>query len=127
MRATVALLCVVLASAICACRTASSPAPRDDAYKSVYGSRSGASHEARGTIRGDFQWAAGAPTVRDAALRWEEFLKVHNPPGAEFEDNLHALYVQAAKYELMRVYYLLGRRDDADALLRALDPVGWTK
>ena len=41
--------------------------------------------------------------------------------------DLHATYVNAAQYELLRVYYLLGRRDDGDELLRRLDPPGWER
>ena len=83
--------------------------------------------ESRGTIRGDFRWAAEAMTLEEAALRWQRYLGVHNPPGQEFEDNVQASYVSAAQYELARVYYLLGRREQGDALLRRLDPVGWEK
>jgi hypothetical protein len=96
-------------------------------YKPIYGARDSGVREKRGTVRGDFQWAADAPTLGLAASRWEEFLRIHNPPGQEFEDSLHASYVTAAQYELMRVYYLLGRSEDGDALLRRLDPVGWMK
>ena len=99
----------------------------NDAYRPVYGNRGTGTTDARGSIRGDFQWAAAAPTVADAVPRWEAFLKTHNPPGQEFEDNLHASYVAAAQYELIRAYYLAGRRADGDALLRWVDPVGWAR
>ena len=79
----------------------------------------------RGTVRGDFQWAADAPTLEEAALRWRSFLEAHNPPGQEFEDGFSASYVRAAQYELVRVHYLRGRREEGDAILRRLDPVGW--
>lgn len=112
-----------------ACGGGTPPAPdaSGSEYTPLYGARDPGGPEARGTIRGDFQWAAGAPTLGEAATRWEAFLQAHDPPGGEFEDGLHASYVAAARYELMRVYYLQGRRDAGDALLRRLDPVGWLK
>jgi len=109
------------------CGTPQETSVSRDSYKPVYGSTDVRPSETRGTIRGDFQWAASAPTLPVAASRWEEFLKTHNPPGREFEDAVHASYVAAAQYELIRVYYLQGRRDEGDALLRRVDPVGWTK
>ena len=122
-------LSVLLLSTCVALGSCSRPEPRSnqtDQYKSVYGARDNSPAE-RGTIRGDFQWAAAAPTLAVAASRWEEFLRTHNPPGREFEDSMHASYASAAQYELIRVYYLQGRRDDGDALLRKVDPVGWAK
>jgi hypothetical protein len=68
-----------------------------------------------------------ATTLGEAAVRWEDVLRTHNPPGQEFEDSLHASYVKAAQHELLRVYYLVGRRDEADELLRRLDPPGWDR
>lgn len=97
-----------------------------DRYVPVYSAPAGA-RESRGTVRGDFQWAADAATLEEAVLRWQRYLETHNPPGREFEDGFHASYVNAAQYELLRVYYLLGRREDGDALLRRLDPVGWER
>jgi hypothetical protein len=41
----------------------------------------------------------------------------------EFEDATQKRYVDAAIYELMRVYYLLGQRDDGDRLLKRVDPL----
>ena len=94
-------------------------------YTPLYGVPAGSEREPRGSIRGDFRWALDADTLADAAQRWQEFLTKHNPPGVEFEDGMHASYVHAARYELVRVNYLLGRREEGDALLRELDPVGW--
>ena len=112
-----------------------SPAPNQQgtaatptaAYVPLYGARPGTAREPRGSIRGDFQWALDAATLSDAAQRWQEFVTRHSAPGAEFEDAMHASYAQAARYELMRVTYLLGRRAEGDALLKELDPVGWFK
>ena len=124
----------VLLPLTAACRTDQAPArsPSEATgeakpYEPLYRARSGGPQESRGTIRGDFQWATAAPTLTDAVGRWQQFLEVHNPPGQEFEDGLHATYVNAAQYELLRVYYLLGRRDDGDELLRRLDPPGWER
>jgi hypothetical protein len=105
---------------------AAAPA-QDQSYQPVYGSRNKERPEKRGTIRGDFQWAADSPTLTVAASRWDEFLKAHEAPDGEYEDSMHASYVAAAKYELIRVYYLMGRREEGDALLRRVDPVGWMK
>ena len=122
-------LAALLLSASVGLGSCGRPQPRSgtDEYKPVYGSRDNLSSEKRGTIRGDFQWAAAAPTLPVAASRWEEFLKTHNPPGREFEDSMHTAYATAAQYELIRVYFLQGRRDEGDALLRRADPVGWAK
>ena len=121
--------------ALCAAITVTIPACRNDApeqrpaaasarYAPLF-SRAADRREARGTMRGDFQWASDAATLEDAASRWRKYLTEHNPPGQEYEDSVHASYVHAAQYELARVYYLLGRRDEGDALLNQLDPVGW--
>jgi hypothetical protein len=65
-----------------------------------------------------------------AAVRWQEFLKTHRPAheahssDQEYEDAFQANHTAAAQYELMRVYYLLGRVEDGDRLLRELDPLG---
>jgi hypothetical protein len=126
-------LCGMLMSLPASCRseqTSLRPAPEVEAarpYEPLYRSRTGGTRERRGTIRGDFQWAADAPTLVEAATRWQSFLKAHNPPGQEFEDSLHASYVSAAEYELLRVYYLLNRQHEGDELLRRLDPPGWER
>jgi hypothetical protein len=120
-------LCAALAVTLPACRNDASEqraAAVSIGYVPLF-SRATDRREARGTIRGDFQWASDAATLEDAASRWRKYLTGHNPPGQEYEDSVHASYVQAAQYELARVYYLLGRRDEGDALLNQLDPVGW--
>jgi hypothetical protein len=122
-----ALLLLVVYGGLASCGWTQQSNGRNDQYRPVYGSRDDRASENRGTVRGDFQWAATAPTLPVAASRWEEFLKTHGPPGREFEDSVHASYVAAAQYELIRVYYLQGRRDEGDALLRRVDPVGWMK
>ena len=120
----------------CACREQLATPPgnpqsnastRANTYVPLFGTRVGTEREPRGSIRGDFQWALDASTLPDAAQRWQEFLTRHSPPGAEFEDGMHASYATAARYELVRVNYLLGRLAEGDALLKELDPVGWFK
>jgi hypothetical protein len=106
-----------------------SPA-RERPYTPVYATpRAPAAHEARGTLKGDFLWAAHATTLEMAAVRWEAFLSTHQPardtqsPEQAYEDAFQAHHLAAAQYELMRVYYLLGRVEDGDRLLRVLDPL----
>lgn len=127
------ILTVALGSA---CRAQPSPSvaagqggagPAAAAYVPLHGSRTGGERAADGTLRGDFQRALDAGTLPEAASRWRDFLTRHSPPGREYEDSIHASYAQAARYELVRVYYLLGRAEEGDALLREMDPVGWFK
>jgi hypothetical protein len=80
-----------------------------------------------GTLQGDFEWAAASAGLPEAATRWERFLRDHEPRDGEYEDAYQKYRVDAAKLELMRVYYLLGRPDDGDRLLRGLDPLGLGK
>jgi len=82
-----------------------------------------ATRAARGTLKGDFEWAADSFSLNEAVFRWGKFLKAHDPHDGEYGDGFHKLHVDAAKYELMRVYYLLGRIDDGDRLLKQIDPL----
>jgi hypothetical protein len=82
-----------------------------------------ASPAAPGTLQGDFQSAAASRSLSEAATRWERFLHEHEPADGEYEDAYQKYRIDAAKLELMRVYYLLGRRADGDRLLRTLDPL----
>ena len=128
----VLLLPLVILSTSCRAEPPRNPQPANvttpaAAYVPVYGVRAGSEREPRGSLRGDFQWALDAGTLSDAAQRWQEFLTKHSPPGAEYEDGMHASYAKAARYELMRLNYLLGRVAEGDALLKELDPVGWLK
>jgi hypothetical protein len=91
-------------------------------YVPVLANPSPAPPAARGTLLGDYQWAAAAPTLQEAAARWEKFLASHAPPNGDYEDNFQKLHVETATLELMRVYYLLGKNTQADALLKQLDP-----
>jgi hypothetical protein len=82
-----------------------------------------ATRAARGTLKGDFEWAADSVSLNEAVSRWENFLKAHEPRDGEYGDGFHKLHVDAAKFELMRVYYLLGRTVDGDRLLKRIDPL----
>jgi hypothetical protein len=64
-----------------------------------------------------------APTLAEAVRRWQAFLAVHAPVDDELEDNFQRLHVEAARFELMRAYYLLGQADQGDAVLQRLDPL----
>jgi len=64
-----------------------------------------------------------SPTLQVAAERWSDFLARHDPPDGEFEDGYHQHHVEAARYELLRVYYLLGRVEDGDRLMKKITPL----
>ena len=93
-------------------------------YEPVFATGAADETAKRGTLKGDYDWARGATEAREAVTRWEQFLKAHSPSDGEYEDGFEKLHVEAAKYELMRVYYLVGERQKGDALLRELDPLG---
>jgi hypothetical protein len=77
----------------------------------------------RGTLKGDFLWAAASQTLSVASLRWREFLRKHSPPAREVGDGYEAQLIAVAQYELMQVYYLLGDAKAGDQLLLKLDPL----
>lgn len=87
------------------------------------GGAAAASPAAAGTLQGDFQSAATSRSLAEAMTRWERFLHDHEPADGEYEDAYQKYRIDAAKLELMRVYYLLGRQADGDRVLRALDPL----
>jgi hypothetical protein len=70
-----------------------------------------------------FARAAASPTLNEATEAWKAFLLSY-PPDAESEDAVQKRYSHAARWELMRVYYLSGRVAEGDALLEAADPLG---
>ena len=110
---------VALADAGC-----SRPAVSRDAapYRPFYAMPRAAAPQPRGSVKGDFDWAAGAQTLREAADRWTEFLRAH-PPDGEYEDAFQRNHIRAAQYELMRVEYLRGRAQEGDKLLNQLEDV----
>jgi hypothetical protein len=94
------------------------------AYQPLFGEAVRSVHPLqRGTIAGDFALAAQASTLAQARTNWEAFLAKHLPPGGELEDAVQKRYLDAARLELVRVYYLLGLREEADRLIRQLDPL----
>lgn len=76
-----------------------------------------------GTLRGDYDAAARARDLREAASLWEQFLKRHKPVDGEYEDAFQKRLIDSATYELIRVCYLSGERNKGDQLLRELDPL----
>jgi hypothetical protein len=93
------------------------------AYHRFYSIPPAAIAQARGTLKGDFDWAAGASTLDEAATRWAEFLRAHEPANGEYEDSFQQNHVRAAQYELMRVQYLRGNVVEGDRLLTKLEDV----
>jgi hypothetical protein len=81
------------------------------------------SRSPRGTLKGDFEWARDAASLKEAVYRWEQFLRVHEPRRGEYEDGFQKIHIDAAKFELMRVYYLLGQIDAGDRILKQIDPL----
>jgi hypothetical protein len=75
-----------------------------------------------GSIAADYALATSGTSLEDAAERLQSFLSKH-PRDAETEDAVEQRYIDAATYELMRVYYLLGRPTDGDRLFNAADPL----
>lgn len=75
----------------------------------------------RNTLQGDFVWAARSSNLRTAAVRWKHFLSRHSE--RELDSAIQPRLVSIAKYELMRVYYLLGNVRAADQILKELDPL----
>jgi hypothetical protein len=100
----------------------SRPSPDGAAYRAFYTMPRSATPQPRGTLKGDFDWAASAPTLGEASERWHEFLRAH-PPDGEYEDAFQRNHVRAAQYELMRVEYLRGRVQEGDKLLNQLEDV----
>ena len=75
----------------------------------------------RRSLEGDFIWAAGSPDLRTAAIRWRKFLVDYGE--RELDSANQARLISIAKYELIRIYYLLGNLEAGDKLLRELDPL----
>jgi hypothetical protein len=76
-----------------------------------------------GSLGHDFYRACSSKDLQTAARQWQAFLDKYAPEDAAFQDAFHWNHVIYAKQELMRVYYLLGKSDDADRILREFDPV----
>jgi hypothetical protein len=122
MRAAVELLVALFLLFLSGCAAPSPSVSRAQEYKPLFaGSTAGASGP--GTIRSDFDNAAKAQTLADAASGWEQFLTKHKPANGEYEDSFQKMLIDSATYELIRVYYLAGQRDKGDELLKTLDPL----
>ena len=116
-----AIVWTAVALALGGCSRAS--VSKDDAaYRPFYAMPRAATPQPRGSLKGDFDWAAGAQTLAEAARRWTEFLRAH-PPDGEYEDAFQRNHVRAAQYELMRVEYLRGRVAEGDKLMNQLEDV----
>ena len=96
--------------------------PREP-YKPIFATGPADPSAARGTLKGDYDWARSASELHEAEARWEQFRNSHEPRAADYQDSFEKRHVEAAKYELMRAYYLLGQREKGDELLRQLDPL----
>lgn len=114
----VALACVL----VCSLLAVPAMADRTQKYSTVYAQQyKPAEKHARGTLQGDFVWAAESPSLRIAGLRWKNFLLRYKE--VELDSAIQARLLAIAKYELMRVYYLLGNQKEGDRLLKELDPL----
>lgn len=122
MKTSVAALIAPVILCIASCTTGQ-PQVRDQTYTPVLAPAPAAAVAERGSLKGDFDWAASARTIPDATRRWEEFLQRHTPPNGEYEDAFQKRHIDAGRYELMRAYYLLGEREKGDAVLKDLDPL----
>ena len=108
------LTCQVLA--VSAASTSNRP------YSPVYAHKiKPAEKHPRRSLQGDFVWAADSPNLRTAAVRWRSFLLAYGEK--ELDSGTQALLISIAKYELMRIYYLLGDIKAGDKLLKELDPL----
>jgi len=75
----------------------------------------------RHSLQGEFVWAATSPNLRAAAARWKSFLLAYGE--RELDSAIQARLISIAKYELMRIHYLLGDLKAGDKLLTELDPL----
>ncbi|HEV8431707.1 MAG TPA: hypothetical protein VGQ41_27655 [Pyrinomonadaceae bacterium] len=76
---------------------------------------------ARHSLQGDFVWAAESSTLRTATIRWRSFLLAYGE--RELDSATQARLISIAKYELMRIYYLVGDLEAGDKLWKELDPL----
>ncbi len=75
----------------------------------------------RRSLQGDFIWAADSRDLRTAAIRWRSFLGTYGDK--ELDSAIQSRLILIGKYELMRVYYLLGNVEAGDKLWKELDPL----
>lgn len=107
-----------------ACPVLSKPVtrPANRRYIPIYAHKfKPAEKHARHSRQGDFAWAADSPTLGTAAMRWRSFLLAYGE--IELDSATQARLIAIAKYELMRVYYLMGDVKAGDKLWKELDPL----
>jgi hypothetical protein len=119
--ATVATITVL--AALCSSCRGQPEGNRSTTYRPFYSIGSTVRDEPRGTLPGDYQWAASSTTQEQALARWLEFLQKHRPPDGEYQDGFQRNYVRSAQYELMRLEYLSGHIARGDELLGELEDV----
>lgn len=118
-RVLIAAFVLLLACQVIAVSAASTPGHR---YTTIYAhefKRTG--KHPRGSLQGDFVWAANSPDLRTAAIRWKSFLLKYSE--MELDSGIQARLISIAKYELMRIYYLRGDSKAGDKLMKELDPL----
>jgi hypothetical protein len=121
---TVILVCVLEVCLTVLSPTGTDAAPRHRKYVPVYAPRVTPSEKySLKTLKGDFVWATRSSSIQVAADRWKSFLDNYAGPDREYEDGFDTMRVKVAKYELVRIYYLLGKVKDGDAIFRQLDPL----
>ena len=118
-RLLIAAFVLLLACQILTVPAASAP---DRRYTTIYAHKfKPTENHPRGSLQGDFVWAANSPDLRTAAIRWKSFLLKYGE--VELGDANDARLIRIAKYELMRIYYLRGDSKAGDKLLKELDPL----
>jgi hypothetical protein len=122
---SMAMLTCVLAVLLIANTPASLAAgSRSRKYSPVYAPTIKASErQDLNTLNGSFAWAAQSSTLQTAVYRWKKFLEKYDRPEYEPGDNFEAQRIVVARYELMRVHYLLGDIMAGDRLMIKLDPL----
>jgi len=107
---------------VCPVLSVSATSNRVRRYSTVYAQQYKPTEKyPRNTLQGDFLWAAGSSSPRTAAVRWNNFLVRYGD--RELDSAIQPRLISIAKYELMRVYYLLGNIRAADQILKELDPL----
>jgi len=118
-RVLITVFVLLLAGQVLAVSAASPP---DRRYSTIYAHKfKPAGNYPRGSLQGDFVWAADSPDQRTAAIRWKSFLLKYGE--MELDSGTQARLISIAKYELMRIYYLRGDSKAGDKLLQELDPL----
>ena len=75
---------------------------------------------ASGGLMDAYARAANSPTSAAAISGWQGFLQAFDI-GDGAEDLTALTLIRQARYELMRLYYLVRRRAEGDALLKTID------